>query len=285
MPTLVLLIGSLLAVAFCEWAQPRQRRTSPAFGRRLSNLGIWGANLVLGIYLLPSVVGWAPPRGIPGISLVPWLWAKIALSIFAGFLLLDLLHYWVHRIEHAVPVLWRLHAMHHTDPEVDVTTSVRHHPAEYFVAGLVYWAAAVVVPIPPGVVLVHALAVFGTAAVQHGNISLPDWCERMLQPLLLTPDLHRVHHSVKRVEADANYGAVLSFWDRLFGTLTRLSPAEHQRLVFGVAGVPRADGLQPVAMLSTPWQLGRNRAKPLPRNPRQRSRRQPKKAPSRPQRV
>jgi sterol desaturase/sphingolipid hydroxylase (fatty acid hydroxylase superfamily) len=138
-----------------------------------------------------------------------------------------------------------------------VTTSVRHHPFEYLMMAAVNLVAATVLAIPAGIVLVHALAVFSTAAVQHGNIRLPGWCERALQPVLITVDLHRVHHSIQPLQANANYGAVLSVWDRLFGSLVRLTPIDQQRVVFGVAEVPRHEGLGPIAMILTPWRLGR----------------------------
>src|SRR5438552_19004413 len=104
-----------------------------------------------------------------GIGLPHWPFANAALSLLAGFLLLDLLRYAVHRIEHGVPLFWRFHALHHSDPDVDVTTAVRHHPIEYVCASAVYWIAVIVLDIPVVAALTHGLAVFGTAAVQHGN--------------------------------------------------------------------------------------------------------------------
>jgi sterol desaturase/sphingolipid hydroxylase (fatty acid hydroxylase superfamily) len=172
-------------------------------------------------------------------------------------LLLDFLRFAVHRCEHAVPFFWRFHALHHSDPDVDVTTSVRHHPFEYLVASAVYWVAVIVLDVPATAVLSHGLAVFGTAAIQHGNIRLPEWLERSLQPLLVTVDMHRIHHSVIFEEANSNYGAVLSIWDRLFGTQTSLSRAQHEQIVFGVRELPRRDCLKPSAMFLTPWRISR----------------------------
>ena len=166
--------------------------------------------------------------------------------------MLDLLRYLVHRCEHAVPFLWRFHALHHSDPDVDVTTSVRHHPIEYVLASGVYWIAIVV--------LSHSLAVFATAAVQHGNICLPERLERWLQPVLITVDLHRVHHSLEFSRVNWNYGAVLSIWDRFFGTLTRMTREEHEKIVFGVRELPRRECLKPSAMFLTPWRIGRAKA-------------------------
>lgn len=104
-------------------------------------------------------------------------------------------------------------------------------------------------------VVAHALAVFAVAAFTHGNIRLPEWLERFLQPVVITLDLHRVHHSISYDEQNANFGAVLSVWDRLFGTFSRVSRARQDRMVFGVHELPRRDCLRPSAMLLTPWRI------------------------------
>jgi sterol desaturase/sphingolipid hydroxylase (fatty acid hydroxylase superfamily) len=255
---LVVLFGSLIGVALWEWCRPRRRREFPALRRRLGNLGFWIANLVLAASLLPDAALWGRrPQAMLGLQALPWPAARAGLSLAAGFLVLDLLHYAVHRLEHAVPVLWRFHALHHTDPDVDVTTSVRHHPIEYLIATAVYWLTILALGIPAIVVLSQALAVFTAAAVTHGNISLPEWLERLLRPVVITLDLHLVHHSIEFSRENWNYGAVLSIWDRLFGTYTQISRAQRERLVFGVRELPRRDCLKPSAMLLTPWRIPR----------------------------
>jgi sterol desaturase/sphingolipid hydroxylase (fatty acid hydroxylase superfamily) len=178
-------------------------------------------------------------------------------SFVAAFLLLDLMRYAVHRCEHAVPFFWRFHALHHSDPDVDVTTSVRHHPIEYVFASAVYWLAVLLLDVPIVAVVSHGLLVFGMASIQHGNIRLPERLERWLQPVLVTVDTHRIHHSVVCDQANSNYGAVLSIWDRFFGTYIRISRAEQERLVFGVRELPRRECLKPSAMLLTPWLISR----------------------------
>jgi sterol desaturase/sphingolipid hydroxylase (fatty acid hydroxylase superfamily) len=248
----------LLVVALCEFWRPRRRRDFPALRRRLGNIGFWILNLVLAALTFEPAARFRPRlEAVSGISLPSWPIANAGLSLVTGFLLLDLLRYTVHRCEHAVPLFWRFHALHHSDPDVDVTTSVRHHPVEYVLASAVYWLAMIVLDVPPVVVLSHGLAVFGMAALQHGNIRLPDALERLLQPILVTTDMHRIHHSVVFDQANSNYGAVLSVWDQLFGTYTRLTRAQHDRIVFGVRELPRGDCLKPSAMMLTPWRLGR----------------------------
>jgi sterol desaturase/sphingolipid hydroxylase (fatty acid hydroxylase superfamily) len=213
----------------------------------------------------------APERARPQIETVfnahlpSWPIAHAGLSFLLGFLLLDLLHYLVHRCEHAVPLFWRFHALHHSDPDVDVTTSVRHHPVEYVFGSVVYWLAIILLGVPAAAAAGHGLALFGTAAFQHGNVRLPEWFERWLQPVLVTPDMHRIHHSVVFDQANSNYGAVLAVWDRFFGTYTRLSRAQHDRIVFGVRELPRSDCLKPSKMMLTPWLLPRATAVPSPK--------------------
>ncbi len=251
-----LIVGTLLFVAAWEFLRSRRQREFPALRRRFGNVGFWIINLFLAAFFFPSAAAVRPHfEAIVGLGFPSWPIADPGLSLITGFLLLDLLRYLVHRCEHAVPLFWRFHALHHSDPDVDVTTSVRHHPIEYVLGSAVYWLAVILLGVPVTVVLSYGLAVFGTAAVQHGNIRLPVWLEHWLRPVLVTVDMHRIHHSVVFDEANSNYGAVLSLWDRLFGTYTSLSRAEHDKIVFGVRELPRRDCLKPSAMLLTPWRI------------------------------
>ena len=252
------IIGSLLAVGLWEFCRPRRQREFPALRRRLGNLGIWLLSLVLAAFIYAPPDTFRPQlKAAFELPLPSWPIADPWVSFVAAFLLMDFLNYAVHRCEHAVPLFWRFHALHHSDPDVDVTTSVRHHPVEYVVASAVYWLAVIVLGIPAIVVLTHGLSVFATAAIQHGNIRLPERLELWLQPVLVTVDMHRIHHSIEFSRENWNYGAVLSIWDRLFGTLTRMTREEHEKIVFGVRELPRRDGLKPSAMLLTPWRIAR----------------------------
>jgi sterol desaturase/sphingolipid hydroxylase (fatty acid hydroxylase superfamily) len=114
--------------------------------------------------------------------------------------------------------------------------------------------------IPTIVVTSHAVTVFAAASITHGNMRLPEWLDRSLQPVLITLDLHLIHHSLSYDEANSNFGAVLSVWDRLFGTYTRLSRAQQERIAFGVRESPRRDRVKPSTMLLTPWLLHRANA-------------------------
>ena len=254
----IVIFGSLLAVALWEFYQPRRQREFPTLWRRLGNLGIWLFNIVLAAFIFAPPDTFRPQlEAVFGVALPSWPITEQWSSFVAAFLLLDFLQYATHRCQHAVPFLWRFHALHHSDPDVDVTTSVRHHPIEYLLASGFYWVAIWALDIPVAVAIIHASTVFAAAAVTHGNTSLPEWLERLLQPVVITLDLHLVHHSVAYDEANANFGAVLSIWDRLFGTYLRLTRAQQERLVFGVRELPRRECLKPSAMLLTPWRIPR----------------------------
>jgi sterol desaturase/sphingolipid hydroxylase (fatty acid hydroxylase superfamily) len=256
--TLLVLVGSLLVVALWEFFRARRRLEFPALRRRLGNLGVWVLGLVLPAFIFAPPGTFRPEIATAlGISLPAWPIRDGLATLVVGFLLLDLFQYGLHRCQHAVPFLWRFHALHHSDPDVDVTTSVRHHPIEYLIAAGVYWLAVLALGIPAIIVLAHSLTVFAAATLTHGNISLPEWLERLLRPVVITLDLHLVHHSIEFSRKNWNYGAVLSIWDRLFGTYTEISRAKRDRLVFGVRELPVRDCLTPSAMLLTPWRLSR----------------------------
>jgi sterol desaturase/sphingolipid hydroxylase (fatty acid hydroxylase superfamily) len=261
----IVIFGSLLGVALWEFCRPRRQRDFPAGRRRVGNIGFWILNLVIGGFFSPpnSAVR-SQLEAVLGVGFPSWRFGSAGLTFVAGFLLLDLIRYLVHRCEHAVPLFWRFHALHHSDPDVDVTTAVRHHPIEYLLASLVFWLGLLVLNIPAIVALSYGLTVFGTAAIQHGNVRLPRNLERWLQPVLITTDLHRIHHSVSFDQANSNYGAVFSIWDRLFGTHTRLTRAQHDGIVFGVRDLPRRDCLKPTAMVLTPWLISRAGAADVP---------------------
>jgi sterol desaturase/sphingolipid hydroxylase (fatty acid hydroxylase superfamily) len=247
-----------LAVALWEFCCPRQRLEFPSRRRRCANIEFWIVNLALAALILGPPAGFrARLEGDFAIGLPSWPIANPVLSFGVAFALLDFLRYAVHRIEHAVPWLWRLHALHHSDPVLDATTSVRHHPFEYLLSSTVYWSALVILDVPASAIILHGLAVFAAAALQHGNIRLPRVVEACARPVLLTPDLHRVHHSIEWRETNSNYGAILAVWDRLFGTLAVPTSAAGAAIVFGVRELTGSSCSHPVEMLMTPWRLAR----------------------------
>ena len=180
------------------------------------------------------------------LELPPWL------HLVVGILLLDLVSYITHRISHNVGFLWRLHAVHHSDPDVDVTTSLRHHPVEVFVVALM--SGSVIFAVGISALDLAAFSWLATAVqlVAHGNLAVPPRLDAMLRRVVVTPDFHRLHHSRLRHETDANYGMIFPFWDMLLGTTRYRSPQERESLEFGLDAFRSAKSQQPQWMLAQP---------------------------------
>jgi sterol desaturase/sphingolipid hydroxylase (fatty acid hydroxylase superfamily) len=225
----------MLAEQIAPWrvARPLGRR------RWLHNLGLLAVGSVLVRLLVPAAAMgaafWAQGRGfglLPALDLP--LWASIVLTV----VLLDLLIYFQHRIFHAVPLLWRLHRVHHADTEMDATTGLRFHPLELLLSVFIKIAAVVVLGAPPEGVLVFEVILNASSMFEHAAITLPPRLDAALRRVIITPSLHRIHHSERREETDSNFGFNLSLWDQWFGTLRR----EHSgalRLGIGAYGTPR----------------------------------------------
>lgn len=156
------------------------------------------------------------------------------LAIFMSVLILDLLIYLQHRAFHAVPWLWRLHRMHHADLEFDVTTGVRFHPIEILLSMAIKMAAVVALGMPALAVLIFEVLLNATSMFNHGNVRLPGRLDRFLRRFIVTPDMHRVHHSVLPTETDSNFGFNLPWWDHLFGTYRDQPLAGHLKMTFGI---------------------------------------------------
>ena len=208
-------------MAAWEWA-------APARARRLSRAARWSANLALVAFnsvllrvLLPtSAIALAALTQASGWGLLNQLALPGWAAVLLGVLLLDLAIYFQHVLLHAVPVLARLHAVHHADPDFDLTTGIRFHPLEILLSALVKFAAVVALGAPVLAVLVFEVLLNATAMFNHANVALPAWLEPWVRRVLVTPDMHRIHHSVIESERNSNYGFCLSLWDRLLGTYT-----------------------------------------------------------------
>jgi len=159
-------------------------------------------------------------------GLVYWLNAGVGLTILVSFLTLDFFGGWlVHITEHKVPVLWRFHLIHHADNNVDVTTGLRHHPVESLLRGVFFFMGIVVSGAPMYAVMIFQTILVLSTAFTHANISLPKWLDAALSYILVSPNMHKVHHHWKQPYTDSNYGAILSIWDRLLGTFKKLAPS------------------------------------------------------------
>jgi sterol desaturase/sphingolipid hydroxylase (fatty acid hydroxylase superfamily) len=159
-------------------------------------------------------------------GLVYWFNAGILASILIGVLALDFSSWLVHVVMHKVPFLWRFHLVHHSDTNVDVTTGLRHHPGDSILRGIFFILLIFVSGAPMYSVMIYQTLVVLTTAFTHANIRLPSLLDKTLSMVLVSPNMHKVHHHWKQPFTDSNYGAVFSIWDRLFGTFKKLSPGE-----------------------------------------------------------
>jgi sterol desaturase/sphingolipid hydroxylase (fatty acid hydroxylase superfamily) len=254
-------LGLLLLLYAAQWRWPARGDGRPA-RRQLVNFGLVAVDTaVLRLAFPVLAVAWAAASHGGGLfGLLDWPdWASIPLAV----LLLDLAIYWQHRLMHAWPLLWRLHRVHHCDTAFDVTTGVRFHPLEIALSmGIKLGLISLLGPHPAAVLAFELLLSLGSLFT-HTDIALPRSLDLRLRWLFVTPSMHRIHHSTRRVETDSNYGFHLSVWDRLFGSYT-VDPAEDERrMPIGLEDwrEPREQGL--VSLLLNPFQ----RPAPRPQAP------------------
>lgn len=238
--------AALLVCAAAESAAPRRARVAERGPRWLVNLSLMLlGNLAARLAAPLAAVEAAARAEAAGWGLLNWAAAPPLLKTALSVLILDLVIYWQHRVFHRWPLLWRLHAVHHTDLDLDASSSVRFHPLEIALSLLIKIAAVSALGASPlGVALLEII--LSTAAVfHHSNIALPGRVDAALRLLTVTPDMHRVHHSPDRDETDSNFSFNLTCWDRLFGTYRAQPRRAHESMPLGLPGErdPRALGL------------------------------------------
>lgn len=232
---LTVFLAVLVAMALWEVAAPRRRLDIPRVIRWTNNLALVVVDTVIlrltfpilavGLALMAEERGW----GLFNALDIP-LWLAVLLSI----LLLDLAIYLQHVLFHAVPGLWRLHRMHHADLEFDVTTGLRFHPVEIVLSMVIKLAVVAALGAPAVAVLLFEVLLNATALFNHANIRLPTGVDRVLRWVMVTPDMHRVHHSVIPAETNSNFGFNLPWWDRLLGTYRAQPKAGHEGMTIGI---------------------------------------------------
>jgi len=227
--------GVLAVVALAEIILPRRRLTVSKLRRWASNLGIVFLNSLFVRLLLPATAaGFAVVAGQRGWGVFNVLDAPAWVSIIASVVFLDFAIYLQHVMFHAVPALWRLHRMHHADLDFDVTTGARFHPIEILLSMLIKFAVIAVIGAPAAAVIIFEVLLNATAMFNHGNFRLPAGLDRVLRRFVVTPDMHRVHHSIEDHETNSNFGFNLPWWDRLFGTYKDQPDAGHEAMTIGI---------------------------------------------------
>ena len=227
--------GVLGLMSVWEVLAPRRTLTVSKTVRWVNNLGLVFFNSVLLRLLFPAAAaGMAAFAGARGWGLFNYFAAPFWLAVVVSVIALDFIIYLQHVMFHAVPVLWRLHRMHHADPDFDVTTGARFHPIEIILSLLIKFATIAVLGPPVVAVVVFEILLNATAMFNHGNIHLPQPLDRLLRWIVVTPDMHRVHHSVEDDEANSNFGFNLPWWDRLLGTYRDQPRAGHRGMTIGI---------------------------------------------------
>jgi sterol desaturase/sphingolipid hydroxylase (fatty acid hydroxylase superfamily) len=232
---LVAFVVVFAALAIGEVAAPRRSRLNSRLRRWPSNLAVSALNTGFVRVMFPATVvslalirerqHWGLLNSMP----IPW-W----LAVLASVILFDLAIYLQHVMFHAVPALWRVHRMHHADLDFDVTTGARFHPIEIALSMLIKFGLVVTLGAPAVGVLIFEVLLNATSMFNHGNIRLPLRLDRYVRWLVVTPDMHRVHHSIVVGETNSNFGFNLPWWDRLLGTYRDQPAAGHDIMIIGI---------------------------------------------------
>jgi len=234
---LTFFVGVFVAVAAWELVAPRRALTTSKRLRWASNLGLVALNTLLLRLAFPlAAAGAAAFCAARGWGLLNHIEVPFWLALPIGVIALDFVIWLQHVMVHAVPLLWRLHRVHHADLDYDVTTGARFHPFEIGLSMLIKFAAIAVLGPPVLAVVIFEVLLNATAMFNHGNIRLPVGLDRVLRWFVVTPDMHRVHHSVEHDESNANFGFNLPWWDRLFGTYRAQPRGGHEAMTIGLRG-------------------------------------------------
>ncbi len=227
---------SLFAVmALWEVLAPRRPQEIGRLRRWPANLGIVALNTLLVRLVFPTAaVGVALVAQARDWGLFHILETPDWFSVIAAVILLDLAIYLQHALLHAVPLLWRLHRVHHADLEFDVTTGARFHPVEILLSMVIKLGVVAAIGPPAVAVLVFEVLLNATSMFNHSNIHLSEKCDGLLRWFLVTPDMHRVHHSIVPSETNSNFGFNVPWWDRLFGTYRAQPAAGHLQMTIGI---------------------------------------------------
>jgi sterol desaturase/sphingolipid hydroxylase (fatty acid hydroxylase superfamily) len=254
-------IFSIFVFFLMEKRWPKFANVNHVAGRGRAIIVLAGLTLALGLFFQKHVQSGLISALVPLqiTSIAKWSvadWLVIAVS----FLVLDFLHYAMHRIAHRLPVLWRLHSIHHSDKHVTALTGLLHHPLEFLPTALFVLFFAVVLGLPVLLYIIYGFAAALHNAFSHSEIALPLWLDRLLRVVIITPDMHRTHHSVDMAEGNSNFGAILSVWDWLFGTYTHHPATGEANLAMGLSPADGPESFTVKHMLLHPFKL-RQKAK------------------------
>ena len=244
-----LFLVGLLGFRTAEVLEPHHAPTVPLPRRWTANVAFGVLNGVL-VSALVAAAPFVPRAGAPLGRILPDLWAQA----FVAVVVLDLVAYALHRAYHGVPLLWRFHAMHHTDLDLDVSSASRFHPGEVLLSAAVKMGVVVLVGIPAAGLVTFEVVFLAAAQFQHANIRIPASLEPLLWRTFVPPAMHRIHHVPVRADTDSNYGTILTLWDRLFRSLNRRTPDAEP--AFGLPEERDPARLGPGALAAMPFRRG-----------------------------
>jgi sterol desaturase/sphingolipid hydroxylase (fatty acid hydroxylase superfamily) len=228
-------VGVFAIMAAWEFVGPRRKQTIGRSWRWPNNLGVVAVNTLLIRILLPTTaVGFALFAEARGFGLFNVIALPFWFEVAASVVILDLAIYLQHILFHAVPALWRLHRMHHADLEFDVSTGLRFHPIEIILSMFIKFAVIAALGAPALSVLIFEVLLNATSMFNHSNVRVPLGIDRVLRWFVVTPDMHRVHHSILARETNSNFGFNLPWWDRLLGTYRAQPAAGHESMTIGI---------------------------------------------------
>ncbi len=238
-----------IVMAAAEAMRPKRQLSHDRRRRWFTNLSIVVLDSavvrLMGALAIPLVaVSAAIYAAQQGWGFFNWLDWPVWVEWLVVIVLLDLAIWFQHLVSHKVPVLWRLHRMHHADVDIDVTTAIRFHPIEIALSMLWKIVCVVALGAAPEAVILFEIILNGLAMFNHANVALPERVDRVLRMFVVTPDMHRVHHSVLRYEHDSNYGFNLSVWDRLFRTYTPQPEMGHDGMTIGLTPYQSEDPMR-----------------------------------------
>jgi sterol desaturase/sphingolipid hydroxylase (fatty acid hydroxylase superfamily) len=265
---LVAFSGVISALVLWEHWAPKRLLAVGRAPRWPGNFGVLAIDIVLVRIVFPTAaVGAALVCEAQGWGLFNAVAVPFAVAVLASVILLDLAIYLQHVLFHALPALWRLHRMHHADLDIDVTTGVRFHPVEILLSLLIKFAVIALLGAPALAVLIFEVLLNATSMFNHSNVRMPAPVDRIVRLLVVTPDMHRVHHSIVRTETNSNFGFNFPWWDRLFGTYRAQPAAGHDGMTIGVESFRDPAELRLDRMLLQPLREG-NDATPIWRKER-----------------
>jgi sterol desaturase/sphingolipid hydroxylase (fatty acid hydroxylase superfamily) len=229
-------LGILLIIAAWEVFWPRRKQLLSRTARWPSNIGIVVLNTLILRILFPSAaVGVAVYADTNQLGVLNQYDMDVTIEIIIAVLVMDAAIYFQHVMFHAVPLFWRLHRMHHADPDFDVTTGARFHPIEIILSMLIKSAVIILLGPAAVAVVIFEILLNATAMFNHGNIYIPVNIDKYLRLFVVTPDMHRVHHSIEIAETNSNFGFNLPWWDRIFGTYKSQPDAGHNDMTIGLS--------------------------------------------------